>query len=125
MVATRYIGKARKRSRVFSANEIRLYLHTIYQWNVRRQFKLAFHIILLTLSRKSELLLARWEHVNFETGEWLIPEENAKTGKPHIVYMSTQVAAMFRELKALAGDSELVMPGRGSLKKPFAANASQ
>jgi hypothetical protein len=49
----------------------------------------------------SELLLARWDHVNFETGEWLIPEGNAKTAKPHIVYMSTQVATMFRELKAL------------------------
>jgi integrase len=123
MVATRYIGKARKRSRVLTAKEIRLYLRTVYQSNMRRQFKLALHIILLTLSRKSELLLARWEHVNFETGEWLIPEENSKTRKPPIVYMSTQVAAMFRELKALAGDSAFVLPGRSSLLKPFAANA--
>ena len=123
MVATRFIGKARKRSRVLTPSEIRLYLRTVYQSNIRRQFKLALHIILLTLSRKSELLLARWEHVDFEAGEWLIPEENAKTAKPHIVYLSAQVAAMFRELKALAGDSELVMPGRGSLIKPFAANA--
>ena len=123
MVATRYIGKARKRARVLIPKEIRLYLRTIYQSNIRRQFKLALHIILLTLSRKSELLLARWEHVNFEAGEWLIPEGNAKTAKPHIVYLSTQVAAMFRELKALAGDSDLVLPGRGSLTRPFAANA--
>jgi len=123
MVATRYIGKARKRSRVLTPNEIRLYLRTIYQSNMRRQFKLALHIILLTLSRKSELLLARWKNVNFETGEWLIPEENSKAGKPHIVYMSSQVSVMFRELKALAGDSELVMPGRGSLTRPFAKNA--
>ena len=123
MVATRYIGKARKRSRVLTPSEIRLYLRTVYQSNIRRQFKLALHTILLTLSRKSELLLARWEHVNFDSGEWLIPEENAKTGKPHIVYLSAQVAAMFRELKALAGDSELVMPGRASLIRPFAKNA--
>ncbi len=123
MVATRYIGKARKRSRVLTPKEIRLYLHTIYQSNMRRQFKLALHIILLTLSRKSELLLARWEHVNFEAREWLVPSENAKTDKPHIVYMSTQVATMFRELKALAGDSALVLPGRGSLVRPFAKNA--
>ncbi|MGP8173196.1 MAG: tyrosine-type recombinase/integrase [Terracidiphilus sp.] len=123
MVATRYIGKARKRARVLTPKEIRLYLRTIYQSNIRRQFKLALHIILLTLSRKSELLLARWEHVNFDAGEWLIPEGNAKTGKPHIVYLSTQVAEMFRELKALAGDSELVLPGRSSIARPFAANA--
>ena len=34
-----------------------------------------------------------------------------------------RVAEMFRELRVLAGDSELVVPGRGSLTKPFAANA--
>src|ERR1039458_4047574 len=123
MVATRFIGKARKRARVLTPAEIRLYLRTIYQSNIRRQFKLALHIILLTLSRKSELLLARWEHVNFETGEWLSREENSKTAKPHIIYLSTQVAAMFQELKALAGDSELVMPGRCTLVRPFAKNA--
>ena len=122
-VATRFIGKARQRSRVLSLKEIRLYLRTIYKSNIRRQFKLALHIILLTLSRKSELLLARWEDVNLEAGEWLVPEENAKTAKPHIVYLSTQVVEMFRELKALAGDSELVLPGRGSSVKPFAKNA--
>ena len=123
MVATRYIGKARKRSRVLRADEIRKYLRTIYQSNIRRQFKLALHIILLTLSRKSELLLAKWEHINFDAGEWLVPAENAKTGKPHIVYLSTQVAEMFHELKALAGDSELVLPGRSSITRPFAKNA--
>ncbi len=123
MVAARFIGKARKRSRVLTANEIRLYLRTVYQSNMRRQFKLALHIILLTLSRKSELLLARWKDVDFDKGEWLIPAENAKGGKPHLVYLSTHLAALFRELKALAGESELVMPGRGSSKRPFAANA--
>jgi integrase len=123
MVATRYIGKARKRSRVLNPQEIRLYLYTIYQSNIRRQFKLALHALLLTLVRKSELLQARWQHVDFTTGEWLIPEENAKTGNPHIVYLSTQVAAMFQELKALAGESELVLPGRSNITKPFAANA--
>jgi integrase len=123
MVATRYLGKARKRSRVLAPKEIRVYLRTIYQSNIRRQFKLALHIYLLTLARKSELLLAKWKDVNLEAREWLIPAENAKTGKPHIVYLSTQVAAMLLELKALAGNSELVMPGRGSLHKPFAKNA--
>jgi integrase len=123
MVATRFIGKARQRSRVLTPKEIRLYLRTVYQSNIRRQFKLALHIILLTLSRKSELLSARWEHINFDAGEWLIPTENAKTGKPHMVYLSSQVAAMFKELQSLAGESELVLPGRGSSKKPFAKNA--
>jgi len=123
MVSTRYIGKARKRTRVLTPNEIRVFLYTIYRSNVRRQFKLALHILLLTLKRKSELLQAKWEHISFETGEWLIPAANAKGAKDSVVYLSKQVAAMFRELKTLAGDSELVLPGRGSLTRPFAKNA--
>jgi integrase len=123
MVATRYIGRTRSRARVLTPPELRLYLRTVYQSNIRRQFKLALHLLLLTLSRKSELLLARWKDVNLDAGEWLIPVENAKTGKPHLVYLSAQAVRLFLELKALAGDSELVMPGRGSLVRPFASNA--
>jgi integrase len=123
MVARRYIGKARKRSRVLTPGEIRLYFKTVYQSNLRRQFKLALHILLLTLKRKSELMLARWEHIDFDKGEWFIPADNAKGAKPTIVYLSAQVAKIFGELKELAGDSELVLPGRGSLVRPFAPGA--
>jgi integrase len=88
---------------------------------------LALHIILLTLLRKSMLLLATWDEFDFETREWTIPKEHVKAKKgeehEHLVYMSTQVAAMFRELKALAGRSRFVLPGRGKADQPFAKNA--
>jgi integrase len=121
--ATRFVTRARPRTRALKPEEITAYLQTLYRSNIRRQFKLALHIILLTLVRKSELLLASWRDVNFDSSEWHIPEEITKNGKPHIVYLSKQVADMFAELKALAGNSKLVLPGRGSLSKPFAANA--
>jgi hypothetical protein len=99
----------------------------VYQSNIRRQFKLALHVILLTLIRKSMLLLATWDEFDFESGEWTIPNEHMKGKKgeehEHVVYMSTQVAAMFREPKALAGNSQFVLAGRSSPKKPFAENA--
>jgi integrase len=52
-----------------------------------------------------------------------VPQANAKNGKPHIVYLSSHAVAMFQELRALAGHSELVLPGRSSIRRPFAANA--
>jgi integrase len=122
-VAARYIGRPRQRTRALSPDEIGIYLQVVYRSNIRRQFKLALQILLLTLSRKSELLLARWDYVNFKSREWLVPETHAKNAKPHIVYMSTQVIELFRELKRLAGDSQLVLPGRSSSSKTFAANA--
>jgi len=48
----RFITKARARTRALSPDEIRIYLHALYQSNIRRQFKLALHLILLTLVRK-------------------------------------------------------------------------
>lgn len=119
----RFITRARPRTRSLSPDELKIYMRLLYRSNIRRQFKLALHIILLTLVRKSELLQARWTNVQLEEGEWLIPEAQSKTGKPHTVYLSRQVRELFQELRTLAGDSELVLPGRGSLTRPFAANA--
>jgi integrase len=119
----RHVHRARSRERALAPDEIRVFLKAVVESNVRKQFKVALRLILLTLVRKSELMLARWEHVDVEKAEWHIPAENTKTGKPHIVYLSPQALALFAELHSLAGGSELVLPGRGSLTKPFAHNA--
>lgn len=119
----RHVHKAKSRDRALSPDEIRVFLKSAFESNIRRQFKIGLHLILLTMVRKSELLLARCEHVNLEHAEWHIPAEHSKTGKPHIVFLSRQSIALFKELQTLAGGSELVLPGRGSLNKPFAHNA--
>jgi integrase len=64
-----------------------------------------------------------FKDVHFDSAEWHIPVENSKTGKPHIVYLSRQALALFKELKPLASSSHWVLPGRGTLAKPFAHNA--
>lgn len=122
-IPMRFITQARSRDRALSPDEIRIYLQTLYQSNIRRQFKLALHQILLTLVRKSELIFTRWEHVDFETAEWQIPKENSKTGVPHVVYLSRQSIQIFRELHDLAGGSPWVIPSRSSLAKPFCTTA--
>ena len=119
----RHVHKAKARERALSPDEIRVFLKAAFESNIRRQFKIGLHLILLTMVRKSELLLARWPDVNLVEAEWHIPAENSKTGKPHIVYLSRQAVGLFKDLYVLAGGSQLVMPGRGSLTKPFAHNA--
>jgi integrase len=119
----RFITKARPRTRALSPDEIRIYLSTLYGSGIRRQFKLALHLILLTLVRKSELLQAKWSDVDLENREWGIPEANSKTGTPHIVYLSSHAADLLRELRSLAGESVWVLPGRSGPEKPFAHNA--
>ncbi len=51
------------------------------------------------------------------------PVENSKTGKPHIVYLSTQAQTLFKGTQAAGQQQRWVLPGRGTLAKPFANNA--
>ena len=119
----RHVYRAAARDRALTPDEIRQFLRAMQTSNIRRQFKIAFQLILMTLVRKSELMLAQWKDVHLDEGEWHIPVENSKTGKPHIVYLSTQAQMLFKELKPLASSSVWVLPGRGTLAKPFASNA--
>lgn len=119
----RHVFKPKARDRVLSAKEIQAFLRAVYHSSMRRQFKLALHLILITMVRKSELLLARWEHIDLDAGVWEIPSENSKTGKPHLVYLSIQAKELLSELYHLAGGSAFVLPGRSSLDKPFSHNA--
>lgn len=119
----RFVTTTRTRTRALSPAEISTYLRTLCKSNIRRQFRVALHLILLTLVRKSELLLARWDELDVAAGEWNIPAERTKNKKPHVVYLSRQAGTLFEELKGLASGSQLVLPGRSSLEKPFANNA--
>lgn len=119
----RHVYRAAARDRALMPDEIRQFLRAMQSSNIRRQFKIAFRLILMTLVRKSELILAQWKDVHVDEGEWHIPVENSKTGKPHIVYLSTQAQTLFKELKPLASSSDWVLPGRGTLAKPFASKA--
>ena len=70
--------------------------------------------------RKGELIGARWEEIDFDKAEWLIPADRMKKDKPHLVPLSRQVVAMFEELKGLASKSPWVLPSRNTLKEPIA-----
>ncbi|WP_439652069.1 tyrosine-type recombinase/integrase [Paracandidimonas lactea] len=82
----RHVYRAAARERALTPDEARQFLRAMQTSNIRRQFKIAFQLILMTLVRKSELMLAQWKDVHLDEGEWHIPVENSKTGKPHIAY---------------------------------------
>jgi integrase len=115
-IPTRHIYKAVPRNRYLSTNEIRTYYTTLLNSRIYRPRKLGLLLSLLTLVRKSELLRAKWEHVDFDSRMWLIPETKADSATGHsremIVYMSDQVIGIFKELKKIAGDEPYVFVGR-------------
>lgn len=119
-IQARYIAQLKSRDRVLSRDEIGKVMGTIYRSSMKNGNKIALHLLLITMVRKTELTEARWEHVDLGKKEWLIPE--TKNGKPHIVYLSNQAKKLFEELRAMAGDSPYVMPSRSNPAKPICAS---
>lgn len=118
-VEARYIATAKSRDVALKPDEIGQLLRAIYASSMRRAHKLALHLLILCMVRKSELVDAKWDEVDLEKGVWSVPGERMKKDKPHIVFLSRQAIAMFQELKRLSSGSPFVLPSRGSLQKPI------
>ncbi len=119
-VEAKFIASARSRDVALSSEEVGKLLRAIYQSSMKRAHKLAIHLLILCMVRKTELIEAKWEELDLEKAEWAIPGERMKMDHAHFVPLSRQVVAMFEELKGLASGSEWVFPSRGSLKQPIA-----
>lgn len=103
-------GKEKPRERSLSDDELRAFLADP---RAATRFERLEHVILLLLmtgQRRGELALARWEHVDLLARTWTIPPEHSKTGKGHVVPLSTWAVDEFQTLKGLADSSRWVLP---------------
>ena len=78
----------------------------------------ALQLMALTFTRTSELIEAEWREIDLDKAEWLIPAERMKMRRPHLVPLSAQAVAVFRELAKLTGDRRHVFPNRNDPTQP-------
>lgn len=73
-------------------------------------------LLMLTMTRKSELLRSKWPEFDLDAAQWDLPAERMKMGKPHRVFLSRQAVTIFRQVHELTGHGEYVFPSifRGS-----------
>lgn len=86
--------------------------------------ELALRLLCLTFVRTNELIGARWSEFADLEGKvptWTIPVERMKMKTAHVVPLSQQAVAVLRELQAIGGDSEYILPGRNR-DKPISNN---
>lgn len=67
--------------------------------------------------RPSGLLEAKWTEFNLDAAEWIIPAERMKMGRPHLVPLPGQAAALFKKMYAFSGQQELPFPSTSSKGK--------
>lgn len=107
--------KDKPRSRFLSFEEVGKLLTTVYKANLRTQWKIAVHLLILLLVRKNELMQAKWQQIDFENGIFNLDEN--KMNKPIKIPLSTQALKLFAILRELNGDSKYVFTGK-NIKNP-------
>jgi integrase len=78
--------------------------------------QIAIYLCLATCCRIGELLKARWPDVDMATGQWRIPEENSKNGKPHLINLSDFALYHFARLHGFSGGHEWLYPARNGVR---------
>jgi integrase len=75
---------------------------------------LAFRFTILTATRTSEAIGARWDEIDFGERAWLIPEDRMKAGRPHRVPLSDAALTILQTMRG--HDPVHVFPGLKSGK---------
>lgn len=80
--------------------------------------KIAIKLLMLTFMRPVELRKSKWEYVDFDKMQWVIPAEIMKMRKEHIVPISIQQMRLLEQLHKLTGNSEYLFPTKHFMKEP-------
>ena len=85
----------------------RYFFNTLKNAQTSHALTVALKLLMLTMVRKSNLVNAAWDEIDFVTAELTIPMKKIKAsrqgaGRLHIVYLSQQALDLFMQLHILA-----------------------
>ena len=109
-VGTASIATFAPKDRALSPLDIRLMARQMESVATYPTIRLALRMILLTLVRKSELIQATRDEVDFENATWTIPKQRMKGRNPHVVYVSHQALDIFVALHTSSSKATSVPP---------------
>lgn len=90
--------------------------------NVSQSIKLALEFLILTVTRTSEVLLAKWNEIDTGTKTWTIPAKRMKAKMEHKIPLSLRSLEILRAAKELFTGGEYIFPGR-SVGRPLSSMA--
>ncbi|MGH8226980.1 MAG: tyrosine-type recombinase/integrase [Steroidobacteraceae bacterium] len=116
-------GDETPRDRVLTADEIRTFWTKLDTAEMAELTRLALKLLLVTGQRRGELTFAKWSHLDLNQKLWTIPVSLLKSAhsrrdapQPHLVPLSPLAIDVLKELQALTGESEYVLPAYASKK---------
>jgi integrase len=58
-----------------------------------------YKLLLLTAQRRDEVSGMRWQEIDFDRREWIIPKQRTKSEREHVVHLSEQALAVLRAVE--------------------------
>lgn len=104
-------GKETPVDRNLSESEIKQLQGLLPISGMPTRYQAGLLLILATGARVGELLHAQWKHVDEDAGVWVIPAENAKNDREHLIHLSAFALQQLKAIGALRSSSYL-FPGR-------------
>lgn len=105
------IASVPSRNRYLTDQEIAQMLQLLYSSaTIRTTHKIGIHLLLMLLMRKTELVHATWDNVDFEKSQFII--KDSKMGSQLLIPLPTQALALFKILKDLSEGSEFIFVGK-------------
>ena len=92
--------------------EVPGFVDTLHAAEANDVTKLAFEFLILTATRTSEVIGARWEEIDRDALCWTIPAARIKAGREHRVPLSPRCLELLDRAEALADGGPFVFPGR-------------
>jgi integrase len=120
VVPARSIATFDSRTRVLSGVEIGGMLRAIDASSIRRPLKLALHLLVLTMVRKSDLVESTWAEFDLDNALWTIPAARLNMGRDRVVYLPRQAVSMLRELHRAKASRQFVFPSVRGDDRPIA-----
>ncbi|MED5526146.1 MAG: integrase arm-type DNA-binding domain-containing protein [Pseudomonadota bacterium] len=113
-------GIEKSRDRVLSHEELTTVFEAFRQHadSFTRDNYLAAALLLVLGVRKSELIEAKWQEFDLDSGLWTLPDERSKSGKGFVIPLPYPVIKWLAELQVRACGSNYVFPNRRASKTP-------
>jgi integrase len=97
-------------------------LRAIEDYDGNSTTKLALRLAPHVFVRPGELRHAEWTEIDFDAAVWRIPAEKMKMRQEHVVPLSRQALAIFKEGEGVRGHSKYVFPALRTWLRPMSEN---
>jgi integrase len=115
-VLPKHSGKTKDHFAALPYVQVPDFIQALRASKVYESVKLAFEFLILTASRTSEVLLAKWQEIDLEGKVWIVPAERMKAKVEHRVPLSVRCILILKTAKEMSFGGEYVFPGRTNSK---------